>query len=249
MIYICVPAHNDAKTVGLVLWKIRQVFGSFPREYQLLVANDGSDDGTQEVLESYEHVLPMAVVGRTKPRGYARTVEELLRRALQLTDRPKRDCAVTLGGDFRVSPTVVPDLIRRIESGADLVVAEANGGPQGLGQRIVQRMSPWLLRPGVNVPGVRDLLSGVCAIRLVTLKRCLGDRNGALLEAEGISARAELVARTAVYARQITAIPVDSTDLREAPHRHRSVSLAWQLFRAGQTLHVPQPETAVQRAS
>ena len=65
MIYICVPAHNDAKTVGLVLWKIRQVFGSFPREYQLLVANDGSDDATQEVLESYEHVLPRAVVGRT----------------------------------------------------------------------------------------------------------------------------------------------------------------------------------------
>ena len=133
MIYICVPAHNDAKTVGLVLWKIRQVFGSFPREYQLLVANDGSDDATQEVLESYEHVLPMAVVGRTKPLGYARTIEELLRRALRLTDRPKRDCAVTLGGDFRVSPTVVPDLIRRIESGADLVVAGANGGPRAWG--------------------------------------------------------------------------------------------------------------------
>src|SRR5439155_1237045 len=50
MIYVCVPAHNEARTVGLVLWKVRQVFTAFPREYQLLVADDGSSDDTGVVL-------------------------------------------------------------------------------------------------------------------------------------------------------------------------------------------------------
>ena len=249
MVYICVPTHNDSKTVGLLLWKVRQVFADFPREYQLLVTNDGSDDATQEVLESYEHVLPMTVIGRTKSRGYAATVEDLLRRALRLTDRPKRDCAVMLAGYLSVSPRVVPDLIRRIESGADVVIAEANHRHDPLGHRFVRLIAPWLLKPGVQVPGVRDLLSGVCAIRLVTLKRCLNDRNGALLELDGTGARAELLARAAGYARQIATIQMEPRNVRRTAAQQRPISLALQLFRAGRALQVPQPETVVQRVS
>ena len=40
MIYVCIPSHNEAPTVGLLLWKIRQVFSGFPREYHLLVVDD-----------------------------------------------------------------------------------------------------------------------------------------------------------------------------------------------------------------
>jgi len=35
----------------VVLWKVRQVFTAFPREYQLLVCNDASTDDSLEVLE------------------------------------------------------------------------------------------------------------------------------------------------------------------------------------------------------
>ncbi len=112
MIYICVPSHNNAATVGLVLWKARQVLAAFPREYQLLVADDGSTDTTEELLSSYGGVLPMSVTKHPTSRGYAATVEELLRQALRLTDRPKRDSAIVLNADFSVSPSVLPDLIR-----------------------------------------------------------------------------------------------------------------------------------------
>ena len=30
MIYVCIPCYNEAPTVGLLLWKIRQVFSGFP---------------------------------------------------------------------------------------------------------------------------------------------------------------------------------------------------------------------------
>jgi len=108
MIYICVPTHNDAKTVGLLLWKVRQVLAEFPSEYQLLVVNDGSDDATGELLESYSKVLPMSVTTYQTSRGYAAAVEELLRQALRNSDHPKRDCAIVLNADSASRPGSCP---------------------------------------------------------------------------------------------------------------------------------------------
>src|SRR5437762_13498528 len=70
MIYVCVPAHNEARTVGLVLWKVRQVFTAFPREYQLLVLDDASTDDTREVLASCAKALPMTIGTHRDRRWY-----------------------------------------------------------------------------------------------------------------------------------------------------------------------------------
>ena len=129
MIYICVPSHNEAKTVGLLLWKVRQVFAEFPREYQLLVGDDASTDGTREVLDPYQKVLPLEVVRNQKREGASRTIERLLKLALERTDRPKRDAAVVLHADFTHAVAALPELIKKLDSGADLVVAEGSLGP------------------------------------------------------------------------------------------------------------------------
>src|ERR671928_2191697 len=124
MIYVCIPSYNEAPTIGLLLWKIRQVFAGFPREYQLLVLDDGSDDPTAEVLERYTRVLPLTVVRHPERKGYAVSIEELLRQAVNRTDRPKRDSAILMHADFAHGPSDIPDLVRRIESGADIVIAQ-----------------------------------------------------------------------------------------------------------------------------
>ena len=81
-------------------------------------------DTTTEVLEPYARVLPLTVIRHPERRGYAASVEALLRKAVELTDRPKRDAAILMHADFTHNPQTIPDLVRRIESGADLVVAE-----------------------------------------------------------------------------------------------------------------------------
>ena len=207
MIYVCVPSHNHGATLGLLLWKVRQVFQAFSREYQFLVVDDASTDGTREVLDLYQRALPVTVLRPPAREGYAASLERGLRESVRRTDRPKRDCAITLPPDFAVSPEALPDLVRRLESGADLVVGELNdaGAPWLL--RLVRRGAPWLLKPGLSVPGVRDLFSGCYGLRLATLKRCLRDGQ-ALLETEGWCANAELVARAAVHARQIATVTV-----------------------------------------
>lgn len=242
MIYICVPVHNEARTVGLVLWKVRQVFGAFAREYQLLVCNDGSTDQTAEVLAAYARVLPMTVITHPARKGYARSLEELLRLALQSTDRPKRDTAITLHADFLHSPDVMDEMVKRVESGADLVVGELlrTEGPVPGALRWARRLAPRLLR----VAGIRDSVSGYLALRLWLVRQATrqGGGTGELLSTDGWSANAELVARLAPHARRVDTVPATARyDLRQRASRTtpwRHLVAAWRarpVIRAART--------------
>ena len=230
MIYVLVPIHNEARTAGLVLWKVRQVFTAFSREYSLLVCDDGSTDETAEVLARYARVLPLTVVTHRQREGYARSMDELLRLALQRTDRPKRDCAITLHADFVHNPEFMEEMVKRLESGADLIVAEETGGA-GLSRahRWARRFAPRLLR----VSGVRDALSGFLALRLITLRQALkGGADQPFLTTDGWCANAELVARLAPHARRLDTVAAPGRyDLRQRPSRVRpfeALVAAWR---------------------
>jgi glycosyltransferase involved in cell wall biosynthesis len=243
MIYVCVPVKDNATTVGLLLWKIRQVLGRTMREYQLLVADDGSSDETPAVLQRYRRALPVTLVRPAVP-GMPAACAALLEEAVRRSDRLKRDAAVLIPADFRVSPDGIPELLRRIESGADLAVAETPPEGLPLPWRALRRATPWLLRPGVRVAGLRDFLSGCLAVRLATARGVLRDRaDQPLLDSDGLASRAELVARLATAARQSAVVPLPR--LRHpVPGPESPLALALRLRRLGRTLRLPVAQPA-----
>ena len=244
MIYVCVPVHNEARTAGLVLWKVRQVFTAFPREYQLLVLDDASTDNSAEVLASYAKVLPMTVVTHTERHGYARSLEALLRLALQRTDRPKRDSAITLHADFAHSPEAMEDLVKRLESGADLVVAELleERGRVSQALRFARHWAPRLLR----VAGLRDSVSGYLALRLIVLRQALRGDAAPFLRTDGWCASAELVARLAPYARRLDTVQAAARyDLVQRPSRVRPWRQLLSAWRARAVIRAARAATAL----
>jgi glycosyltransferase involved in cell wall biosynthesis len=252
MIYVCIPSYDEAPTVGLLLWKIRQVFAAFPREYHLLVLDDGSDDTTTEVLEPYARVLPLTVIRHPQRRGYAASVEALLRKAVDLTDRPKRDAAILMHADFTHNPQTIPDLVRRIESGADLVVAEGRlEGETSRARALVRRHASALLRGIVTVPGVRDLVSGFAAIRLVALRNAIRSQSERLLVTDGWAANAELYWRAGRYSRRIEVLSsLERHDLRRRPSRAEAWPTVAALWAARRTLRAaPVPPGAPEPSS
>lgn len=222
MIYVCVPAYNEATTVGLLLWKIREVFTEFPREYQILLADDASTDDTPEVVEPYAKVLPLHVLRHEERRGYAASLVELLQLALKRCERPKRDCAITMQADFTHHPATLPDLVKSIESGADIVIGEDTGTRRGLGlgERLVRSAAPRWLRASVGSDEVLDVTSGFGAFRLITLKRALADTS--LLAAyDPWCANAELLRQARPHARKVVTVSAPARyDLRQRPTRH-----------------------------
>ncbi len=250
MIYVCIPSFDEGPTVGLVLWKIRRVFEEFPREYQILVVDDASTDDTAEILEPYTKVLPLTLVRHPTRRGYARSVEALIHLALERTDRPKRDGLVLMHADFAPGPQFLPDFIRRLESGADVVVGEGElQGEPSRGRRLVRRWAPLLLRRAVRVDGVRDTVSGFTAFRLMTLRNALRHPTATLLTSEGWAANAELIGRAAQQARRIETVPVvERHDLRRRSSRVEPWATARALWRAAGSLRLP-PRSAARAAA
>jgi hypothetical protein len=246
VIYVLVPVHNEAATVGLLLWKVRQVFTAFEREYQLLVVDDASTDGTDEVLAPYTRALPLTLVTHGERRGYARSLEELLRLAVGRSDRPRRDVAVTIQADFSESPDDLPDLIRRIESGADLVLADARRRPgMPFRERLARRLAPVGVRALGDLPGAVAGFGTLRAYRLATLARMLRGK-GPLLRTDGWAADLELLAHAAGVARRTETVELTRpVPPRQRHSRARPFRSGWEAVRAaGALARVPRTSPA-----
>lgn len=236
MLYICIPAYNEAPTIGVLLWRIRSVFQEYAREYELVVYDDASTDATAEVLEPYARVLPLTVLRGTTRLGYAGAVDALCRHVAAHTRYPRRDAMILLQGDFTDRPEHIPELVKRFEGGADLVVAERAAQPSDpIAVRRLQRAARWVLRPFVRLEGVIDLTSGYLLIRISLLRDLLRERGDRpLVSADGWGANAELLLALAPFARRVETTPVEPRfDVRPRPTRIRPFADAVALFRFG----------------
>jgi len=237
LIYICIPAYNEAATVGLLLWKIRQVMGEFPRDYELLVVDDASSDDTDEILAPYARVLPLTILRNDERQGYSASLERLIREAVRRSSHPRRDVIITLQADFTEAPDAIPALVKRIEGGADVVSAVATGESDApRAQRWTRRSVPLLLRKTGMPEGTRDPLTGFRAYRVGVLKRAISERNGdPLLSQQGWAANVELLMAVTPHTRRADDTEVGQRfDLRQRPTRFQPwptlVSL-WNLSR------------------
>lgn len=251
MIYFCIPAHDEAATIGLVLWKIRRVLEDSPREYHLLVGDDASTDTTAAVLEPYTKVLPLTVLTSATRQGYAATVEALLREALERSDRHKRDVAILFPADFAADPATLPEFLKRIDSGADVIVGEATlEGEPDTWQRRVRRWAPRLLGRHARVEGVRDVVSGYAAFRLVALRNAFRDRPEPWLTTDGWAANAQLLAWAAAGARRVETVPVIELAVRHVrERRHAPWERARELWAARRQITPPPREVRAERAA
>ncbi len=236
MIYICVPAHNEADTIGVVLWKVRKVMEEFGRDFRVLVHDDASTDDTPAVLERYSRVLPLSVLRTEERVGYGRAVEALLRRVVEEAPYPKRDCAVILQGDLTEDPADVVAAVKAIEGGADIVAGQVDEAARPLprGPLLVRRIARWLLKAVKGAP-VSDPLAGMRAYRVIVLKKALRDAGSRpLIRSDGWAANVELLGALAPHARRISEAPMTLRyDLHVRPSRFRPWSTFRGLMRLG----------------
>jgi glycosyltransferase involved in cell wall biosynthesis len=240
VLYICIPAYNEAPTIGVLLWRIRKVFQSYSREYEVIVFDDGSTDATRETLAQYEGVLPLTVIGSGEHLGYAAAIDALCRHASSASGKyARRDGVLFLQADFTDPPEHIPEMVKRFEGGADLVVAEREGGPLvPVAERRLSRVAPWVLRPFVRVPGVSDPFGSFRLVRVSVLREMIRKANGSpLVQGSGWAANVDFLLRSAAFTRRIETVKLPRRyDVRPRQSRLKPMSDAFSLIQYGRGL-------------
>ena len=224
MLRICIPVHNEATTIGVLLWRLRAVFQGFSREYDVVVYDDASTDGTADVLEPYRSVMPLTVLHGGTHHGYAASIDALVRHVAAEDDYARRDAMVLLQGDFTESPEHLPELVKRFEGGADLVAVHRTvSDATPADERRLRRWGRWAVKPFLRLPPVADPFTGFRLVRISVLRdllKAMGNRP--VCAGEGWAANIDFALNVTPFARRIENVEfAPRYDVRQRASRRR----------------------------
>jgi glycosyltransferase involved in cell wall biosynthesis len=112
---VVVPVFNEEGNAAPLVAGITAAVRPLDIPFELIVVDDGSSDGTSDVLRDLIAETPELVVVRLR-RNFGQAS------ALQAGfDRARGGIIVTLDGDLQNDPKDIPRLLERIEAGADVV--------------------------------------------------------------------------------------------------------------------------------
>ena len=112
---IIIPAYNEAESLPILLDEIRSVCEREGIDFEVLVVDDGSKDGTfEKVREIHARDPRMHAFRFRRNSGKAAALAEGFRRA-------RGRYVITMDADLQDNPSEIPGLIRMLDEGADLV--------------------------------------------------------------------------------------------------------------------------------
>ena len=195
-VIVVLPSYNEGPNLGPLLAGIDASMGNAGLCYEVVLVDDGSSDITADVLGECRRKYPLTVVQHQQNRGLAETIRDGLLEALRRAD--DADVIVTMDADGTHIPSVILEMMTRIEGGCDVVVASrfrpgatVRGVP--FYRQVLSVGASWLCRVLFPTRGVRDFTCGYRAVRASVLKQALGKYGDQLFDAQGFSCTMDLL--------------------------------------------------------
>ena len=113
-VIITIPAYNEEKDIGNVLDEIKNVMDKTNHSYKIQVVDDGSKDKTAEIAKKHGAV----VYSNARNLGLAETFQREMAYCL----KSNAEVIIHTDADGQYSPKHIPEIIKKIEDGYDLVL-------------------------------------------------------------------------------------------------------------------------------
>jgi dolichol-phosphate mannosyltransferase len=189
MIVVLLPAYNEELDLGPLLAKIRNTMEADDLDYRVLVVNDGSRDGTREVAARYASTMPIEVLEHAINRGLWETVRDGFEWAAANT-RPG-DIVIRMDADDTHDPRYIPDMVRKIEEGYDVVIASRfapGGGAEGLDayRTFISRMANLVMKAFFPIRGLKEYSCGYRTYRAGLVQEAIRIFGNGFIDVRGV---------------------------------------------------------------
>lgn len=114
MISLTIPVYNEKDSIRLLHERVREVLEKTGRPWELIFVNDGSHDGSTEILDSLAAQHPEVKVVHFR-RNFGQTAAMMAG-----FDYASGEVIIPMDGDLQNDPADIPKLLEKIEEGFDV---------------------------------------------------------------------------------------------------------------------------------
>ncbi len=115
-ISIVIPVYNESENLSQLILRCVKTCNHMDRSYEIILVDDGSMDGSREMIEAAANQYPGAIIGVLLNRNYGQHSAIMAGFA-----QTKGDIIVTLDADLQNPPEEIPKLVEKAEEGFDVV--------------------------------------------------------------------------------------------------------------------------------
>jgi len=167
LISVVVPTYNERDNIVELIRRVDNALKGI--DYEVVVVDDNSPDGTADVAEGLSKDYPVRVVRRPGKLGLATAVLDGVRSS-------RGDYVVVMDADLQHPPEVIPKMYEELIKGYDIVIASryvvgGSVGGWGLTRRLISKTAILIAKLLIpKVRGIEDPISGFFMFRKEVLE-------------------------------------------------------------------------------
>jgi glycosyltransferase involved in cell wall biosynthesis len=151
-ISVVIPVYNSENSVGEVVHRLLAILPELAREYEIILINDGSRDGSWQVIERLVTVNPTIVRGFNLMRNYGQ--HNALLCGIQNT---QYDITITMDDDLQNPPQEIYKLLDKLNEGYDVVYGTPQHERHGLWRDMASQITKLVLQNTMGAQTARNV--------------------------------------------------------------------------------------------
>ncbi len=173
-VYFVLPIYNEEAALPSLLKMLATEQLPPGVERTIVAVDDGSLDSSAEILASLSQQYPIKVITHKPNRGIPGTFKSAFEFVVQTVQDD--DVVIVMESDCTSDPKLIPQLVERVNKGADIVIASrhAHGGAYvrfPLFRTVASTIVNMALRMALHIPKVEDYTIFYRAYRGSIIKR------------------------------------------------------------------------------
>ncbi|KAI0852808.1 family 2 glycosyltransferase [Daldinia vernicosa] len=204
---VILPTYNERRNLPIITWLLNRTFTENNLDWELIIVDDGSPDGTQVVAEQLVKAYSPHVVLKTRSGKLGLGTAYV--HGLQFV---AGNFVIIMDADFSHHPKFIPQMIARQRAGNfDIVTGTryaGNGGVYGwdLKRKFVSRGAN-LFADTVLRPGVSDLTGSFRLYKKSVLQKVIEST-----ESKGYTFQMEMMVRAKAMGFSVAEVPITFVD-------------------------------------